>query len=122
MSEASRSGLQALRALRTQLPDPSAPLRALEPIRQLSAQIRLEHRIAESLQAVPVQAGPLNSQGVVVRTLNRLQQTSPAYLAALVRQMDTWATLQALMEAAPEAARQASGKRPGPRAPRPRGP
>lgn len=86
---------ERLRALRQMLPAADGPLRAREPIRQLCADIRLERSVSESLQAAPVQAGPLNSLGLVVRTLQRLQETSPAYVRGLVAQLDAWDALEA---------------------------
>lgn len=85
-----------LRALRQMLPAATGPLRAREPLRRLCAEIRLEGRIEESLSAAPAHAGPLNSQGVVVRALQRLQGLSPEYLASLMRQVDALAALEAL--------------------------
>lgn len=95
---AALTALQQLRGLRQALPEPSGPLRAREPIRQLCAQIRLESRIAESLEAAPAQAGPLNAQGVVVRALHRLQQLSPNYLERLMVQVDALSALEALLD------------------------
>jgi hypothetical protein len=65
-------------------------------LRRLCGEIHLEGRIEESLQAAPAKAGPLNSQGVVVRALQRLQHLSPAYLASLMHQIDALAALEAL--------------------------
>jgi hypothetical protein len=95
---AARTALEQMRSLRQALPEPSGPLRAREPIRHLCAQIRSESRIAESLEAAPAQAGPLNAQGVVVRTLHRLQQLSPDYLERLMVQVDALSALEALLD------------------------
>ena len=96
---------QRLRELRALLPTADGPLRAREPIRQLCADIRLSRSVDESLQSAPLQAGPLNSQGVVVRALQRLNTTSPAYVRGLVAQLDAWGALEALAE-------RGSGQRP----------
>ena len=95
-SPASGLALDRLRSLRQSLPECQGPLRVREPIRALCAQIRLESRITESLQAAPPQAGPLNAQSVVVRALQRLQQLSPAYLERLMAQVDALTALESL--------------------------
>lgn len=95
---AARTALEQMRGLRQALPEPSGPLRSREPIRQLCAQIRLESRIAESLEAAPAKAGPLNAQGVVVRALQRVQQISPDYLDRLMMQVDALSALEALLD------------------------
>ncbi len=89
---------QRLRELRQALPPATGPLRAHEPLRQLCADIRLERSVRDSLQAAPLKAGPLNSQGVVVRTLQRLQQLSPEYLRGLVAQLDALGALESLAQ------------------------
>jgi hypothetical protein len=95
---ATRPALQQMRGLLQALPEPTGPLRAREPIRQLCAQIRLDSRIAESLAATPAQAGPLNAQGVVVRAMHRLQQLSPSYLECLMVQVDALSALEKLLD------------------------
>lgn len=85
-----------LRGLRALLPPQGSTLRMAPPLRALCQDIRLEGRIDESLQAAPAQAGPLNSQGVAVRALQRLNRLSPAYVRHFVMQMDALAALEDL--------------------------
>lgn len=85
---------ERLRALRLALPPVVGPLRSREPVRQLVAELRLERSVDESLKATPLQAGPLNSQGVVVRALQRLNAASPPYVRALVAQLEALAALE----------------------------
>lgn len=93
----SPSAADRLRALRQALPPADGPLRARGRIRQLTAEIRLDRSVEESLQAVPQhQAGPLNSQGVVVRALRRLHAVSPAYLQGLVAHLDALGAVEHL--------------------------
>ena len=90
------SPAQRLRELRALLPATDGPLRAHEPIRRLCADIRISSRVEASLLSAPQQAGPLNSHGVVVRALQRLNATSPAYVRGLVAQMEAWGALEDL--------------------------
>ncbi len=91
------SPVSSLQALVAMMPPQTPSLRAGPPLRALCQAIRLEGRIDESLKAVPpAQAGPLNSQGVAVRALQRLHQLSPAYVRHLVIQMDALAALEDL--------------------------
>jgi hypothetical protein len=85
-----------LRELCALFPPHGNALRAVPPLRDLCQAIRLEGRIDESLQAPPSQAGPLNSQGVTVRALHRLNHLSPAYLRHFEMQMDALAALEDL--------------------------
>lgn len=87
---------ERLRALRQALPPVGEPLRARERIRQLASDIRLARSVEESLHAAPPQAGPFNSQAVVVRALQRLQAVSPAYVRGVVAQLDALGAVERL--------------------------
>lgn len=100
--------LVRLRELRGLLPPAQGPLRSVEPLRTLCREIRLDGRLEESLQAAPLKAGPLNSDGVAVRVLQRLNALSPAYVRHLVQQLEAWAALDELSRGADQAAPTAS--------------
>lgn len=53
------------------------------------ARLRAEQRLRQAGAKVPAQAGPLHSAQVVYRALLELHQLSPAYLDALMAQVDT---------------------------------
>lgn len=95
-AEPLRTAAEQLGDLRQALPVAAGPLRARERIVALCADIRLQKSLDDSLQAAPLQAGPLNSQGVVVRTLQRLHHLSPAYVRALVVQVEALAAVERL--------------------------
>jgi hypothetical protein len=69
-------------------------LRAVRQARHTWARLRVDRQLAQSLAALPDNPGPLNSQRLVLRCLQRLQALSPAYLAQLLNQLDTLAWLQ----------------------------
>lgn len=52
----------------------------LAQFRQLWGQLSTERQMRQSVASVPEGAGPLNSQRLVLRALQSMQQLSPAYL------------------------------------------
>ncbi|MDT7838019.1 DUF2894 domain-containing protein [Aquabacterium sp. OR-4] len=52
----------------------------LAQFRQLWGQLSTERQVRQSAASVPEGAGPLNSQRLVLRALQSMQQLSPAYL------------------------------------------
>ncbi|RZJ09199.1 MAG: DUF2894 domain-containing protein [Rubrivivax sp.] len=75
--------------------------------------LRLQRRMVEVSAPVPEHLGPLNSQVLVTRALQKLQTLSPNYLQRLLTQLDCLAALAPLQLAA-EAERPArsSAKKP----------
>lgn len=98
---------------------PTAPreLRAVRGARSTWTRLRVERQLAQSLARLPDNPGPLNSQRLVLRCLQRLQALSPAYLACLMAQLDTLVWLE---QASPVAPREAPA-RPATKAAGPRG-
>jgi hypothetical protein len=62
--------------------------RALRQAREAWVRLDVEHQVAQSLRKAAAQAGPLNSHHLLLRVLQKLQQTSPAYLGAFVAQVE----------------------------------
>lgn len=61
----------------------ATPATELKAVRQFSdtwARLRVDQQLARALARQPGNAGPLNSQRLVLQTLQRLRQLSPAYL------------------------------------------
>lgn len=72
-------------------PPPAAPARsrqALDDMRRTWARLDAERRLAQALAQAPANAGPLNSQQLVLRSLLRMREISPAYLERFVTHVD----------------------------------
>lgn len=80
--------LEALSALRTRLGQ-GAELRALDVVRQRAWKRDVKSRIEQAMATLPESAGPLNSQGLVVKALVALDQRAPDYLEHLASYLDT---------------------------------
>ena len=80
--------LEALDALRTLLGQ-RTELQALDVVRQRAWTREVETRIEQALATLPEAAGPLNSQGLVVKALLALDQRAPDYLKHLASYLDT---------------------------------
>lgn len=100
------ASVQALRALLAGLPvrDAAAP-RLLQAQPREWATLRLERRLAAPLkpEAAGAAMGPLNTQALVPRALQRLQALSPDYLQRLITQLDLMDLLAPLSASAPPA-------------------
>ncbi len=84
-------GLADLIALNEELGRPSQ-LRVLNHMREKVWQKDLEASVKVALNSLPEDAGPLNSHGLLIRSLSVFQETSPHYLRRLVGLMSalTW--------------------------------
>ena len=71
-------------------------LRSLEQDRSKWKRLHVQQQLARSLAQVPDNPGPLNSQLLLLRALQRLQTLSSGYLEAFISQVET---LQWLAEA-----------------------
>lgn len=81
----------------------------LRSVRRFSAtwtRLAADHRLAQSLEHVPANAGPLNSQHLVHQALAAMREASPAYLGRFLAHVDALLWLE---QAA--AARPAPGRR-----------
>jgi hypothetical protein len=79
---------EALAALRTRLGQ-RTELKALDVVRQRAWKRDVEARIEQAMATLPEAAGPLNSQGLVVKALVALDQRAPDYLEHLASYLDT---------------------------------
>ena len=79
-----------------------AELRTLRLFRSTWSKLRVDQQLAESLAKVPENAGPLNSNLLVLRSLKLMRETSPAYLKCFMSYVDALLWLdQASVAAAP---------------------
>jgi len=67
---------------------PPAEPQELQFFRRTWARLSVDRQLAQSRQALPRNAGPLNSHHIVHRTLSLMQQISPAYLEHFVAYVD----------------------------------
>ncbi|QCO66614.1 DUF2894 domain-containing protein [Luteimonas yindakuii] len=95
-------------------------LPALQPLRALWAQLRIEGQTREALAPATTDAGPLNSANLVHRALTLMRDASPGYLHHLmayldvlsaVEQMPAADTLRPANAAAPPAKKRARASR-----------
>ena len=79
-----------------------AELRTLRMFRSTWSKLRVDQQLSESLAKVPENAGPLNSNLLVLRSLKLMRDTSPAYLKCFMSYVDALLWLdQASVAAAP---------------------
>ena len=64
-------------------------LRALRAFKSTWSHLRDEQRLAQALAAVPPNAGPLNTQRLVLRSLQRMRELSPGYFHRFVSHLET---------------------------------
>jgi hypothetical protein len=98
-------------------PQAAAPgaveLKTVQRHRSTWARLSADQQLARALAQVPDNPGPLNSHRLVLRALQRLQETAPAYLQQLLVHAETLLWLeQANAGSAPAAARPPRAGRP----------
>lgn len=76
--------------------DAGPELRNVQAHRRTWSALRLTRRMAEVAAPVPEHLGPLNSQVLVARALQQLQDLAPDYLQRLLTQLDALAALAPL--------------------------
>lgn len=86
-----------------------SPQRMLRGFQTRLARLSVDRQLQQSQARTPANAGPLNSQRLVLRALQRLRTLSPAYLDRFMSYADGLAWLEAALAAPPPAA--ASGPR-----------
>nr|WP_295079880.1 DUF2894 domain-containing protein [uncultured Roseateles sp.] len=91
----------------------------LQFFRRTWARLSVDRQLAQSRQALPQNAGPLNSHHIVHRTLSLMQQISPAYLEHFVGYVDSLLWLdqfneQQFAQDPPARARPSPSKKAGP--------
>jgi len=108
-TESPLAGLLALLA-RDEAADGAAPagqrpgLRAVERFRDRWERLGVEQRLAKADAALPANAGPLNSDGLVSRALALMREVSPAYLQRFVAHADALMWLESALAVMPASA------------------
>ena len=67
----------------------ASELKSVRHFRQSLEKISIEKLVARALKEVPEDAGPLNPQMLVIRSLTTMRELSPQYLNRFVSYMDT---------------------------------
>ena len=94
-------------------------LRAVERFRDRWERMGVEQRLAKADAALPANAGPLNSDGLVSRALALMRDVSPAYLQRFVTHVDALMWLESALAVLPARERGASEAPATPARPRP---
>jgi len=78
---------------------PAGELRALRAFKSTWWHLRDEQRLAQALAAVPPNAGPLNTQRLVLRALQHMRECSPGYFHRFLSHLETlqWLQLDSLL-------------------------
>ena len=74
--------------------------RTLDDFRRVWARLSAERRLTQSLDTLPENPGPLNSQHLVHRSLTLMREASPGYLHRFMARVDALAALEQLQTAA----------------------
>jgi hypothetical protein len=90
---------------------PVAPgeLKAMSYFRSTWSMLSIERQLAEAIERAPENAGPLNSHHLVLRALQRMRDTSPAYLKRYLSYVDALFWLEQAQMEGPRPAGQKRG-------------
>lgn len=75
--------------IRSNEPPRLGELKSMRLFKSTWAQLSTEKRVANVIEQAPKEAGPLNSQTLVIRSLSMLREISPEYLSRFVAYADT---------------------------------
>jgi hypothetical protein len=114
---AAQGGPLAALVRQLELQAPAGELRALSLHRHCWTRLRVDRQLSLARAGMPGNAGPLNSQQLVLRALQLMRDISPAYLEGFMSQVETLLWLDRAsfgrMTAPPRAARRALKRGPG---------
>ena len=94
--------------------DPAIRLGESPRIRQLRAQLRqwaVQQQFSQAMALAPQNAGPINSHRLVLRSLERMREISPAYLQRFMVHLDTLMALHAWQQPAQGSGRTARARK-----------
>lgn len=74
-------------------------LKAVQEGHESWSRLKVQHQLARSLAAAPNKPGPLNSETLVLRALQRLDALAPEYLEGFISQVETLKWLDARSQA-----------------------
>ena len=99
---------------------PEAPqLRSIARFQDTWARLSTEQQLTQTLAQAPENAGPMNSQHLVLRSLQRMQDIAPDYLQSFMSYIDTliWLESAARPSAGERENKQRTGNRTTPTSP-----
>jgi len=77
--------------------EPAGELKALRYFRSTWSKLNVDRQLTQSMAQVPKNAGPLNSQLLVLRSLQAMREVSPEYLNRFVSYVDALLCLDQLV-------------------------
>lgn len=83
-------------ALRPPRPDTSSDLPLLDYFRETWSRVSVDKQLRQSLEQVPDNAGPLNSNGLVHRALTLMRELSPGYLQQFLSYVEALSWMEEL--------------------------
>ncbi|MDQ0009109.1 hypothetical protein J2T07_001286 [Luteibacter jiangsuensis] len=78
-------------------------LPALDDFRKIWSSLRAESQLRQTLEYVPRNAGPLNSNALVHRSIELMRELSPGYLRHFLSYVDDLAWMERVTAAGPSA-------------------
>jgi len=93
-TDSALAGLIDYIASQTTAPSAYPEMALLEYFREISSKVRTERQFRQSLEQVPGNAGPLNSNSLVHRALSLMRESSPDYLQQFLSYVDTLSWLE----------------------------
>ena len=113
LSALQSDGSDASNGLATQAPSARGELKATRQFRQTWSKLAVDRQLAQAMAQAPDNAGPLNSQLLVLRSLALMREISPDYLRRFMSYVDTLLWLdQAETKDRPTAKNRSASKRP----------
>jgi len=85
----------------------------LQYFRRTWTRLSADQRLAQSQSSLPENAGPLNSQHLVHRSLAQMRELSPAYFDRFIAHVDALLWMERAQEQAVKEARTTGGKKNG---------
>lgn len=92
---------------------PSDDPSMLQYFRRTWTRLSADQRLAQSESSLPENAGPLNSQHLVHRSLAQMRELSPAYFDRFIAHVDALLWIERAQEQAAKEARTTAGKKGG---------
>lgn len=92
---------------------PSDDPSMLQYFRRTWTRLSADQRLAQSQSSLPENAGPLNSQHLVHRSLAQMRELSPAYFDRFIAHVDALLWIERAQEQAAKEARATGGKKGG---------
>jgi len=89
---------------------PATELKSVAYFRQTWSKLSTEQQLTQTLAQAPENAGPMNSQHLVLRALQAMQDIAPDYLQSFMSYVDTLIWLEQANPVKPASARSSAGE------------